>query len=56
MAQKGSSEKTEKASPKKRRDARERGEVHKSIDHVTAVMLFIMFGAIRLGISVIMEI
>ncbi|MGI6194290.1 MAG: flagellar biosynthesis protein FlhB [Clostridiales bacterium] len=55
MAQKGSSEKTEKASPKKRRDARERGEVHKSIDIVTAVMLFIMFGAIRLGFSGFME-
>ena len=55
MAQKGSSEKTEKASPKKRRDARERGEVHKSIDLVSAIMLFIMFGALRLGFNDFME-
>jgi flagellar biosynthetic protein FlhB len=48
MAQ-GSGEKTEKASPKKRRDTRKKGETHKSTDLCTAIMLFIMFGTLKIG-------
>ena len=44
-----SGSKTEKASPKKKRDAREKGEVHKSADLASAVMLFILFGALKVG-------
>lgn len=49
MSQQPSGEKTEKASAKKRRDARKKGEVHKSHDLSSALMLFFLFGAIRLG-------
>lgn len=45
----GSSEKTEKASPKKKRDAREKGEVHKSADLASAMMLFFLFGTLKIG-------
>lgn len=45
----GSGEKTEKASPKKKRDAREKGEVHKSTDLNTALMLFLLFGTLKFG-------
>ncbi|NLA85815.1 MAG: flagellar biosynthesis protein FlhB [Clostridiales bacterium] len=48
MAQ-GSGEKTEKASPKKRRDTRKKGEVHKSADLCSGIMLFIMFGTLKIG-------
>lgn len=48
MAQ-GSGEKTEKASPKKRKDTRKKGEVHKSADMCSAIMLFIMFGTLKVG-------
>ncbi|MEA5058901.1 MAG: flagellar biosynthesis protein FlhB [Candidatus Pelethousia sp.] len=49
MAQEGSGgERTEKATPKKRKDARERGQVRKSNELVTAVMLLLLFGALRL--------
>ncbi|SHH83377.1 flagellar biosynthetic protein FlhB [Sporobacter termitidis DSM 10068] len=48
MAQ-GSGEKTEKASPKKRRDTRKKGEVHKSSDMCSAIMLFITFGTLKVG-------
>ncbi len=44
-----SGEKTEKASPKKKKDAREKGEVHKSADLTTAVTMFITFGAAKIG-------
>lgn len=40
-------EKTEKATPKKRRDARERGEVLKSQEVSTAVMLLSLFGVLK---------
>lgn len=49
MSQQGSGEKTEKASAKKKKDAREKGEVHKSADLASAMMLFIMFGALKIG-------
>jgi flagellar biosynthetic protein FlhB len=45
----GSGEKTEKASPKKKKDAREKGEVHKSADLASALMIFILFGALKTG-------
>jgi flagellar biosynthetic protein FlhB len=48
MAQ-GSGEKTEKASSKKRKDTRKKGEVHKSTDLCTAIMLTVMFGTLRVG-------
>ncbi|MGE4354770.1 MAG: flagellar biosynthesis protein FlhB [Oscillospiraceae bacterium] len=49
MAQQGSGEKTEKASAKKKRDARKRGDIHKSADLSSALMLFIMFGVLKIG-------
>lgn len=48
MAQ-GSGERTEKASPKKRRDIRKKGDVHKSADLCSAIMLFITFGTLKIG-------
>lgn len=48
MAQ-GSGERTEKASPKKRKDTRKKGEVHKSADLCSAIMLFITFGTLKVG-------
>ncbi len=49
MSAQGSGEKTEKASPKKRRDAREKGEVHKSADLASALMLFLLFATVKIG-------
>jgi len=49
MSQQGSGEKTEKASAKKKRDAKEKGDVHKSADLASAIMLFIMFGTLKMG-------
>jgi flagellar biosynthetic protein FlhB len=48
MAQ-GSGEKTEKATAKKRRDVRKKGDVHKSTDLCSAIMLFIMFLTLKVG-------
>jgi flagellar biosynthesis protein FlhB len=48
MAQ-GSGEKTEKASSKKRQDTRKKGEIHKSADMCSAIMLFITFGTLKVG-------
>ena len=48
MAQ-GSGEKTEKASPKRKRDAREKGDVHKSQDLASALMMFFTFGTLKIG-------
>lgn len=47
MADSGTGEKTEKATPKKRKDARERGQVKKSTEVVTSCMLLGLFGIIR---------
>ncbi|MDO5111910.1 MAG: flagellar biosynthesis protein FlhB [Clostridia bacterium] len=41
-------ERTEPATPKKRREAREKGQVRKSQELVSALMLLIMFGALSL--------
>jgi len=46
--QQRSGEKTEKATPKKKREARERGQVFKSIELVTAFSLLVMFGAVAI--------
>ena len=48
MAQ-GSGEKTEKASPKKRKDTRKKGDFNKSTDMCSAIMLFITFGTLKVG-------
>ncbi len=45
MSQQGG-EKTEKATPKKRRDARDKGQVFKSADLTTAFSLLVVFGAL----------
>lgn len=49
MSQQSSGEKTEKASAKKKRDTRKKGDVHKSSDLCSAIMLFIMFGTLKIG-------
>ena len=46
--QQQSGEKTEKATPKKRREARERGQVFKSVELVTAFSLMVMFGVLSI--------
>lgn len=48
-------EKTEKATPKKRREARERGQVFKSVELVTAFSLMVMFGVISIFGKVILD-
>ena len=47
----GGGERTEKATPKKRRDARERGQVRKSADLVAALTMMIMAAVLQLVIS-----
>ncbi len=46
--QQQSGEKTEKATPKKRRDARQKGQVFKSIELVTAFSLIVMVAALSI--------
>jgi len=41
-------EKTEKATPRKRREAREKGQVFKSIEVITALSLMLMFGVLAI--------
>lgn len=48
MASNDSGEKTEKATPKKRKDAREEGQVKKSNEVITACMLLGLFGVLRI--------
>lgn len=48
MAQEGNGgEKTEKATPKRRKDAREKGQVRKSQDVITVVMLLALFSSLK---------
>jgi len=47
MASGETGEKTEKATPKKRKDAREKGQVKKSTEVVTSCMLLGLFGIVR---------
>lgn len=51
----GTGEKTEQATPKKRQDAKERGQVLKSNELVMAGTLLIMFGALRALYPMILE-
>lgn len=44
-----SGEKTEKASPKKKKDAREKGETHKSMDLCASVTMVALFSVLRSG-------
>lgn len=55
MSQQSSGEKTEKASPKKKRDARKKGEVHKSADLTSSLGLLVLFGALKFGFNGFME-
>lgn len=48
MPDSGGSEKTEKATPKKKKDERKKGNVFSSKDLVAAFFILIMFGALRL--------
>ncbi len=45
--------KDRKSVPEKKRDAREKGEVLKSTDLNTALMLFLLFGTLKLGTTVL---
>ncbi len=47
MPESNSGERTEKATPKKRKDAREKGQVLKSMELITAGSLLVMFFAIK---------
>ena len=49
MASNDTGEKTEKATPKKRKDAREKGQVKKSMEVVTSCMLLGLFGILRVA-------
>jgi flagellar biosynthetic protein FlhB len=51
MSQQDSGEKTEKASQKKKEDARKRGEVHMSRDFVAAASMIAVFALMNLGYS-----
>ncbi len=44
--QQQSGERTEKATPRKRREARERGQVYKSVEVITALSLMLVFGVL----------
>ena len=48
MSQNSAGERTEKATPKKRKDARERGQVRKSAEANTALGLLLMFGVFKI--------
>lgn len=46
--QQQSGEKTEKATPRKRREARKKGQVYKSVEVITALSLMLMFGVLAI--------
>ncbi len=48
MSAQQSGEKTEKATPKRKREAREKGQVFKSVEVITAFSLIVMFGALSI--------
>ena len=48
MSMGSAGEKTEKATPKKRREAREKGQVFKSVEVITAFSLLILFGTLSI--------
>lgn len=48
MSEQRTGEKTEKATPKRKRDAREKGQVFKSIEVITAFSLIVLFGTLKI--------
>ena len=46
MSEQPSGEKTEKATPKRKRDAREKGQIFKSVEVISAFSLIVMFGVL----------
>ncbi len=48
MSAQSAGEKTEKATPKRKRDAREKGQVFKSVEVITAFSLIVMFGVLSI--------
>lgn len=48
-------DRTEKATPKKRREAREKGQIFKSVDLVTAFSLLLMFGMLAITGGIIVS-
>ena len=48
MSEQRTGEKTEKATPKRKRDAREKGQVFKSIEVISAFTLIVIFGVFRI--------
>lgn len=48
MSNQSSGEKTEKATAKKRREAREKGQIFKSTEIINAFSLIVMFGVISI--------
>ena len=48
MSQQQSGERTEKATPKKKKDAREKGQIFKSVEVITAFSMIVMFGALSI--------
>ena len=55
MSAQSSGEKTEKATPKRRREAKEKGQVFKSAELITAVSLLVMFGVLSIFGKVIVD-
>lgn len=47
MSEQRAGERTEKATPKRKRDARERGQVFKSVEVISAFSLLVLFGVFR---------
>jgi len=48
MSAQSSGEKTEKATPKRKREAREKGQIFKSAEVITAFSLLVMFGVLKI--------
>jgi flagellar biosynthetic protein FlhB len=48
MSAQQSGEKTEKATPKRKREAREKGQVFKSVEVISAFSLIVMFGVLKI--------
>jgi flagellar biosynthetic protein FlhB len=48
MSAQPAGEKTEKATPKRKRDARQKGQVFKSVEVITAFSLIVLFGALSI--------
>ena len=48
MSEQRAGEKTEKATPKRKRDAREKGQVFKSVEVISAFSLIVIFGVLKI--------